>query len=821
MLDPKSRSCPVPVFLLIFASFMLAVPPQAVSQVFLARAEIPASRRSNPLEQALSGAGANRTELVKALQRVPRPQRPGLEFLLQNMPQRDLQSLSASFLLENLELAYQAMETAPWSKNIPSEIFLNDILPYATLNEKREAWRKTLSDQCAPLVKDCQTPAEAAQRLNQKLFHLVKVKYSTQRRKAAQSPLESIESGLASCTGLSILLVDACRSVGVPARVVGIPNWVDNRGNHTWVEIWDQKWHFTGAAEQDPKGLDRGWFAHDASKAIKDSKEHAIYATSFKKTPLPFPMVWASALDYVSAVNVTDQYARQSKPSDLGKMRLMVKVLDHPGGQRVATKVRVSQPADPTVQLEGMSKDETCDRNDILGFELPKQRTYGIEIQQGGRKLRQEVAGSTNSQELVVVYLREPAGDAVAPPTDSLSVQIQKPLKPRQEASLKKEVAKFFAATPEKQAGWKFGRSLESLLKEHEPAARRIVWETYRAAPIHEPLKQDYEEKQVRFQKHLSPYTVKTVGREPDNGWPLFIAMHGGGGAPKEVNDSQWKVMQKYYHDQTSVTGYLYVALRAPNDSWNGFYADYVYPLVANLIEQFLVFGEVDPNKVFIMGYSHGGYGAFAIGPKMPDRFAAIHSSAAAPTDGETSPKTLRNTIFTYMVGENDTAYGRIERCKKFNASIEKLRGDRADIYPVTLEVKTGFGHGGLPDREKIKEMYPAVRNAVPRELTWQMTDGVIQNFFWLQVPKPAKGQEIEAICRGNRVTVNTTNVAAASLLLDSRLIDFQRPVTIEFNGRTSTHKLQPSLLLLCQTLLDRGDPDLAFTAKVDLQNRR
>jgi len=37
---------------------------------------------------------------------------------------------------------------------------------------------------------------------------------------------------------------------------------------------------------------------------------------------------------------------------------------------------------------------------------------------------------------------------------------------------------------------------------------------------------------------------------------------------------------------------------------------------------------ETDPNKVFIMGYSHGGYGAYAIGPKMPDRFAAIRKLA-------------------------------------------------------------------------------------------------------------------------------------------------------------------------------------------------
>src|SRR5437764_73110 len=83
--------------------------------------------------------------------------------------------------------------------------------------------------------------------------------------------------------------------------------------------------------------------------------------------------------------------------------------------------------------------------------------------------------------------------------------------------------------------------------------------------------------KQVGLDKHLSAYTVRAVGTRPTNGWPLFIAMHGGGGAPKELNDSQWEQMKRYYKDHSEEGGYLYLALRAPNDTWNGFYDVYVY----------------------------------------------------------------------------------------------------------------------------------------------------------------------------------------------------------------------------------------------------
>jgi pimeloyl-ACP methyl ester carboxylesterase len=808
----------LPRFVFIHLVILFLILPGAPVAFAADTASLSTGWRSAAVEAALVQSGTNRQELIKALEQAPQTQREGLQFLLENMPERDLKTLSASFLLENLGLAYRAREDAPWGKSISTGIFLNDVLPYASVNEPRDNWRKRLNEIAAPLVKDCKTPAEAAQRLNSKLFGHLKVRYSTQRRRPDQGPFETMESGMATCTGLSILLVDACRAVSVPARIAATPLWTNQRGNHTWVEIWDGDWHFTGAAEQDSKGLDRGWFVHDASQAIKDQPEHAIYASSFKKTGTRFPLAWARRVDYVSAVNVTDRYAPKDRPGDTGKMRLQVKVLDRPAGKRIAANVTITSGTSSALRFTGTSKDESADLNDFLTFDLPKQRTYLIEAEHDGHSQRRQFTAGTNAQEVLVISL---TGTPPASPTPAVCYvppPVSTQLSADDTSKLTLAFTACFTATAEEQAAWKFPGDLEQLLRENEPAVRAVAWKAFRAAPIHTALKEDFETNQVRFEKHLSPYTVKTVGERPTNGWALFIAMHGGGGAPKEVNDSQWKVMQRYYRDHPEAGGYRYLAVRAPNDTWNGFYADYVYPLVANLIRQFLLFDDVDPNKVFLMGYSHGGYGAFAIGPKMPDRFAAIHASAAAPTDGETTAKTLRNTIFTCMIGEKDLMYGRLDRCKRFDESVQKLRGDRTDIYPVTMQLIAGNGHTGLPDRDKIADLYPAVRHPVPRELSWLMTDGVVRDFFWLHVPQPGKRQEIEATCRNNRLTISTsTNVTSASVLLDGRLVDFAKPVTLELNGKISTCQVQPSLRVLCETLRRRGDPELAFTAEIEL----
>jgi transglutaminase-like putative cysteine protease/predicted esterase len=664
------------------------------------------------VDQALGRAGDNRPELVKALTDAPAEQRNGMAFLIAHMPDRDLKSLRADFLLENVRLAYKVRGEVPWGKKIPEDLFLNDVLPYANVDESRDPWRQQLYELCLPIVKDCRTPGEAAQKLNKTIFNKLNVHYSTNRKQPHQSPKESIAQGKATCTGLAILLSDACRSVGIPARLAGTPLWWNKRGNHTWTEIWDGGWHFAGADEPDPKGLDRGWFVGDAAKADKDSRLQAIYATSFRKTGVTFPLVWARDSTEVNAVNVTDRYTGQKPPP----------------GKALVFK-----------------------------------------------------------EQLLIA---------------------------------EKAARAYFTASPEERANWKFDAALDDWLAGDEAAVRRAVWQAYRTAPAHAEAKKDFDQNQVRFEKHLSPYTVKKVGKRPAKGWPLFIAMHGGGGAPQQVNDSQWEHMKIYYKDQSSVEGYQYLALRAPNNIWNGFYDDYVPPLIINLIRQFLLFGDVDPDKVFIMGYSHGGYGAFFIGPKIPDRFAAIHASAAAPTDGTISPKNLRTTRFTFMIGEKDNAYGRRERCEKFNKEVEQIKQANPGDYPVEMEFKEGYGHGGLPDRDKIKAMYPYTRNPVPRHVTWELTDAHIKQLFWLTVPHPGKGQDIDAKIAGNTATIATHGVKEFDLSLDGRLVDFAKPLRVVLDGKTREVAIRPSFRTLCESLRERGDPEMAYTCRVRLAEK-
>jgi Transglutaminase-like superfamily len=302
-------------------------------------------------------------------------------FLVDNMPAADKETLTEEFLTENLSLAFTARETFPWAKDVPEEIFLNDVLPYAVFDEPRDPWRMDFFGKAAGLVKDAKTASEAAQILNRNFFKIINTHYHTGRKRTNQSPKESMEQGKATCTGLSIILVDACRAVGIPARAVGTPLWFDDSGNHTWVEIWDNGWHFTGADEYTEKGLNHGWFKENASKAIATDPLRSIYATSWKKDGSHFPMVWSPESKEVAGLNVTARYAVATV-----SVATTVGVRFFEGDKRIVMKGEIASE-DGKVLGGFVTKAGTADLNDMPRLAVAPGQRYRLRFMIDGKTM--------------------------------------------------------------------------------------------------------------------------------------------------------------------------------------------------------------------------------------------------------------------------------------------------------------------------------------------------------------------------------------------------------------------------------------------------
>lgn len=354
---------------------------------------VPAEWRAD-LDAAIASSERGE-ELKAALESMDKSQRKDMAYLIINMPDFDRNGIDLELLKENVEYANIAREQFAWAQQLPEEVYLCDVLPYAVVDEVRDSWRKELYGIFAPEVEGCATMYDAVCAVNANIPRLTGVDYNTLREKTNQSPSESMRQGMASCTGLSILLVDAYRAVGIPARFVGTASWHDNRGNHSWTEVWlDGEWRVT--EYYFPSQLDHLWFMPDASKAKADDRTYAIYATRFAGGNDWFPMVWADEDEdgpieelpkWVGAENVTqhyidlayEQYTRHLEAGTHTFLRIAgykEQGKTEQSGDRVAMGVDIFRG---TEQMGGgLTAGELRDMNDFFSVLLPKNTEYEL-----------------------------------------------------------------------------------------------------------------------------------------------------------------------------------------------------------------------------------------------------------------------------------------------------------------------------------------------------------------------------------------------------------------------------------------------------------
>lgn len=387
------------------------------------------SERYNPSKdsalQEVITTSSRSAELLSLMESTPKEQQREMAFLLKNMPDFDREAMDIALLKENVEYAHMAREKYQWAKQLPEDVYLYDVLPYHVVDEVRDSWRKELYELFAPAVDTCRTMYDAVCAVNANIPRLTGVDYNTKREKTNQSPRESMRQGMASCTGLAILLVDAYRAVGIPARFAGTASWHDNRGNHSWTEVWlDGEWRVT--EYYFPSKLDHLWFMPDASKAKEDDRTYAIYATRFGKADDWFPMVWADGdvegrsveelPQIVGAVNVTKHYQdlayeQYTRHLEAGT-HTFIKIAGYKqAGKKEHSDDRVAMGVDVFWGTEQMGGGLTAgplrDMNDMFSVLVEKNRTYELRYYDAAGELQRISVGLGEEPVIVDIYLEK------------------------------------------------------------------------------------------------------------------------------------------------------------------------------------------------------------------------------------------------------------------------------------------------------------------------------------------------------------------------------------------------------------------------------
>jgi len=223
--------------------------------------------------------------------------------------------VTGEYLKANAKYALMT-QAFPYAHEVPRELFLSSVLPYAHFDEKRDAWRPFFYQTLRPYVHTeptLQAAADAIWPVWSHAFGKVLTFKGNMTPQIMAPVSEVLSAGHASCTGFAIFIANCYRSVGIPARVVGTNAW--NRplkGNHNWVEVWTgSSWNFMDAVPGSARvAWNQTWFVDQAKKAQSSPIEYAIlspvwgptadtvYAMSWRPPPVP----------EVPAIDVTGRY---------------------------------------------------------------------------------------------------------------------------------------------------------------------------------------------------------------------------------------------------------------------------------------------------------------------------------------------------------------------------------------------------------------------------------------------------------------------------------------------------------------------------------
>ena len=306
-------------------------------------------------------------------------------------------------------------------------------------------------------------------------------------------------------------------------------------------------------------------------------------------------------------------------------------------------------------------------------------------------------------------------------------------------------------------------------------------------------------------------YTIQLFGEKPTDGRSMWISMHGGGNAPTSLNDSQWENQKLLYQPEEGV----YVCPRAPWDDWDMWFKNPIDRMFEELIQTMMLYYDVNPDKVYIMGYSAGGDGVWRMAPRMADHWAAASMMAGHP--GDVSLLGVRNLPFMLWCGGADAAYNRNTEVAKRGLELDSLQRDDPEGYIHETHILEGKPHWmDLEDKAALPWMAKYTRNPYPTTVVWCQGDNGRTHFYWLGVPESEtkKGNVLRASINNNTVTITQCDYSEVTLYLNDQLVNLDKAIKVVYGKKTLFKgKLSRTAENLKQSLEERGDPSYCFPA--------
>lgn len=332
-----------------------------------------------------------------------------------------------------------------------------------------------------------------------------------------------------------------------------------------------------------------------------------------------------------------------------------------------------------------------------------------------------------------------------------------------------------------------------------------------------------WDSRSLLYQNHTMPFYYQIFGSEPSDGRSLYISLHGGGGTTATINNQQYSNQQHLYDATMGGLEGVYLAPRAPTNTWNLWHQSHIDEFLDIIIQMAVIKENVNPNKVYLLGYSAGGDGVYQLAPRMANRWAAASMMAGHPNNA--SPLGLRNTPFAIHVGALDAAYNRNTVAEKWGVVLDSLELNDNGGYIHDVQLHAGLGHWmNLQDAVALPWLSNFIRNAIPDKVVWKQSSRHHSDFYWLGTDesKIQNGGVVRAEYSSNDNSINITEnySDSISIFLNDEMLDFSQNISVKFQGNELFNGMvNRSILNLYNTTNDLGDEFSQFPCNLTLMN--
>ena len=323
----------------------------------------------------------------------------------------------------------------------------------------------------------------------------------------------------------------------------------------------------------------------------------------------------------------------------------------------------------------------------------------------------------------------------------------------------------------------------------------------------------EMEDRVIELKDKKIKFDIKHFGEQGEDGWSLFISLHGGGGTTESENNRLWNRHKTLYELED---GILFTP-RSPSNTWNMWFQSHVDTFFNRIIQNMIAFHNVDPNKIYIMGRSAGGDGIYQVAPRMADRFAAAAMSAGHPNDS--SPLGLRNTAFTIHMGENDSLYNRNDMAVKWGNDLKKLNEEDPEGYRHYIKIYKNKGHWmDNLEASALDWMSDFIRNPYPSKVVWKQGNVLHKRFYWLRNEDPSFGDLIECNIDDQIITVLSSSSSKITIQLNDDLVDMDKEITVNYLGRQLFKGfVYRDIDIIKRSIREYGDPKSVYYGEIRL----